>query len=243
MAPLGAIEPQPQLRMKKKERITMGQLIVRIVMGLGILGVFLSPAARADFIPISSPVAAYLNGTTRLNVVQPDFSVVSSLSDASETATFSAGLVALTVPTTWSTWGSPPNTESATPRVLWTNGLTSLRIDLSSPVGTFGLEAEPGPIGAFNITASFFDSGGLVGTITRSVNGNAGALLFAASTTTTSFNRVDLSSSQDFAIANLRYTSAANVPEPSTVTLCLIGGGVLVLFRSRRSRQGLHRSL
>src|SRR5262249_44807721 len=126
----------------RKERNTMTKLIQRIVMGLGICGVFFSPAALADFIQISSPVAAYLNGTTHLNVVQADFSVVSSLSDASETATFSAGLVALTVPTTWSTWGSPPNTESATPRVLWTQGLTSVRIDLSSPVTTFGLEAE-----------------------------------------------------------------------------------------------------
>jgi len=212
----------------------MRRLILRIAMGLGILGVFLSPAAWADFIQIASPNAAYLSGTTHLNVVQPDFSVVPSLSDASQTATFNAGLVALTVPTTWSTWGSPPNTESATPRVLWTNGLTSFAIDLTSAAMTFGLEAEPAALGVFNVTASFFSSGSLVGSITRSPDGNAGALLFAATTNTSPFNRVVLSSSTDFAVANLRYTTAA-IPEPSTVTLWLIGGGLLVLLRSRRS--------
>src|SRR5262245_35996701 len=106
---------------------------------------FWASAASTDFITIGQPDAAYLAGTTRLDFLEPDFDVLASLSDGTETATFDNDLVALTVPTTWSTWGSPPDTESATPRVLWTNGLTSFAIDLSLPALTFGFEVEPAP--------------------------------------------------------------------------------------------------
>src|SRR5262245_62506102 len=75
--------------------------------------------ARADFIPIAQPNAAYLGSTTVLPITDPDFLTVFSLTNGTTTASFDIPMVALTVPTTWASWGSPPNTESSTPRVLY----------------------------------------------------------------------------------------------------------------------------
>ena len=47
---------------------------------------------------------------------------------------------------------------------------------------------------------------------------------------------VDLSTTDDFAIANVRYAFAAQaVPEPGTALLCLLAGVSLLLAPRRRS--------
>src|SRR5262245_31420988 len=89
--------------------------------------VFLSllSSVQAAFIPIPTPDAAYVSGTHLLTFSAGDFFAVPLLSDGTQQVDFDVPLFQLTVPTTWASWGSPPNTESATPLVLWTNGLTS----------------------------------------------------------------------------------------------------------------------
>jgi hypothetical protein len=208
----------------------------RIATALSLCLLLWGSAASADFITIAQPDAGYLSATTRLDFLDPDFDVLASLSDGTETATFDADLVALTVPTTWVTWGAPPDTESATPRVLWTQGLSSLAIDLSLPALTFGFEAQPNTASVFDITASFFSLGNLVGSITLPVDGFAGARLFAASTTTDAFDRIELSSAFDFAIANLRYGAVA-VPEPGSTAILLLAGLVIARERRRAGRE------
>jgi hypothetical protein len=85
-----------------------------------------------------------------------------------------------------------------------------------------------------------------VGTITRNVHGNAGALLFAAMdgtlssesigiTSVVQFTSVQISSNVGFAIANLRYAGAA-VPEPSSLAM-LLGAGVVGLIWTVRRRR------
>src|SRR5262245_8814039 len=64
-------------------------------------------AARADFIPIPQPDASYVSSTSLLPITAADFDAVSSLSSGGFTVSFDVDLVALTVPTTWSSWGSP----------------------------------------------------------------------------------------------------------------------------------------
>ena len=161
--------------------------------------------ARADagFVPIPQPDATYLGQTTLLPVSGLDFDTVSSLSSGGLTVSFDAPLVALTTPTTWSSWGSPPDVESSTPRVLWTNGVTSLTITLSDPVGLFGFEAQPNTQVVSSMLASFFLGTTLIGEIPLDVDGSGGAKLFAASSTTP-FDTVVLSSTDDFAIAQIR---------------------------------------
>jgi len=209
--------------------------LTRLAAVAGILALLASPA-RADFIPIAMPDAAYLSGTSSLGVAAPDFDVLTSLTDGTQTASFDIGLVALSVPTTWASWGSPPNTESATPRVLWTNGFTSMAINLALPSFTFGFEAQPNTLAVSNLTVDFFSLGVLIGSISLDVDGNAGARLFAATTTTNAFDTIVISGTDDFAVANLRYAAAIVIPEPGSMALVFAGLGLMVVLRRRDRR-------
>jgi hypothetical protein len=180
--------------------------------------------AHAGFVPIAQPNATYLSESTLMPFSAADFDVVPSLSSGLFSVTFDTDLVALTVPTTWASWGAPPDVESSTPRVLWTNGATSLTLTFSQSVELFGMEAQPNTSVVSSILASFFAGANLVGEIPIDVDGNGGARLFAASSTTP-FDKVVLSSTDDFAIAQVR---AGAVPEPSSLMLLMLG--VVVVY-------------
>src|SRR5262249_8246122 len=90
---------------------------------------------------IPQPIAPYLAQTSKLAITEPDLTTVASLTDGTETASFSALGQALTVPATWATWSSPPDSESDTPRVLLIRNFTlETTIALDAPVLTFGFE-------------------------------------------------------------------------------------------------------
>jgi hypothetical protein len=205
----------------------------------------LSLPARADFNPISQPDAAYVSSTTVLPVADPDLTVLAALSDGAQTATFTGSVETRTVPSTWGTWGSPPDTESNTPRVLFTQNASTLTIDLSLPSAILGFEAEPDDFGTHSINADFFAGGILIGSISRSVAGASGARLFAASSSTDSFDRVVITADTaglgfpGFGIAQIRYAGGTppppNVPEPGTLALVACGSApMLALLRRRR---------
>jgi hypothetical protein len=201
-------------------------------------------AAHADFIRIPSPNAAYKRSTSKLPITEADFTKVPFLSDAFLKVTFSNPLEARTVPNSWGTWSSPPdNAESATPRVLYTGTTTdTVTLTFSRPVRTFGVEVEPGRLGRFMITGTFFDARGQVGAIPITVNGFAGARLFAATTTTTRFTKVEFSgprgvSINGLAIAQPRYA----IPEPSSAVLLTLG--ILAGFAGSRYCRRVRRSV
>jgi hypothetical protein len=211
------------MNLNRKTRWVWAALALALVAGV---------PAYADFIPIAQPNAAYTSSAGLLPITAPDFFTISTLQNAQVTLNSNVPLVALTVPGTWTSWGSPPNVENATPRVLWTNGFTSLTLSTAALMGTFGLEAQPNTDVPSSITVDFFNNSILVGSITRLVDGNAGAQLFAASTTTTGFNRIVISSTDDFAIAQVRVRL---VPEPGTFTN-LIGAAVVGVVARLLSR-------
>ena len=145
-----------------------------------------------------------------------------SISDAALTATFTTKMVRLSIPTTWATWGSPPQTESSSPPVLWTNGADTLTINLSSPESVFGFEIEPNIPMSVNMQATFITQNGNRLTpqpISVMANGNSGAVLLAV-TSDTPFTRIDVTDLPivDFAIANVRYRSTP-IPEPGSILL------------------------
>ncbi|QEH37719.1 hypothetical protein OJF2_63100 [Aquisphaera giovannonii] len=198
-------------------------------------------ASRADFLTIPNPDAAYLASTTKLEVTGDQFSTLTSLSDGALTVQFSTAMEILDVPDGWTTWSSPPQSESDTPRVLWTQGPSQVTLNFSSGLSTFGFEAQPDAFGAFGITATFYSGADEVGSITRDVDGNSGALLFAGTVTagTGPISRVVVSTAAGgFAIAQLRYAIGGTaVPEPSAVLLMatgLIGAGLVRLRRRVR---------
>jgi hypothetical protein len=192
------------------------------------IAVFNAVPAHGDFLPISTPNPSYLTSTTLINFPDPDYTVIHSLSDSNLTITYSsmfnAGISEQTVPVSWSSWCSPPACESSTPRVGFTEGEAEETLTFSVPLKTFGLEIQPDLPETEEITAVFMHGATVLGTIDLMPNGNAGGLLFAATTTTSSFTSVDITdlATEDFAFAEQRYT-AASIPEPGAGLLLLLG--------------------
>ncbi len=172
--------------------------------------------------PIAQPTAAYVAANALMPITVSDGTVMTSVSNAGETVNFSPSLTAATVPTTWSTWNSPPSTESNTPRVASSGGGLTETLTLATPASTFGFEAEPSAFGAYAITATYFSGATQIGQLSQSVNGNAGALLFAG--TTTSPNTQPITSvvvtapagSGGFALANFRADDTTTVSTTKT---------------------------
>jgi len=199
--------------------------------------------AFAQFTVISQPTAAYTSGTTLMTIPGANFSTTSSLTDGIETLTFSNTVDVRTVPGGgWATWGSPPNTEGNTPKVLAiTTGLTSFTITLGVPQNTFGFELEPNS-GTQVITATYFNGGTVLGTITQTIVGTAGALLSAASAGSpiTSVILTVPAGASGFAMARFRYgpqiggtvgTPALSTSAFSLLTLAMLAAGSLLARR------------
>jgi len=190
-------------------------------------------AASLQAAPIPLPNAAYTSSTTLINISGiPNSTGVNSITDGVMTVGFSSTLDKRQVPSgNWSTWSSPPFSETATPHVLFSTG-SSLTLTLSKAASIFGFELEPNNFGNFLITTTF--SNGDV--IAQLVNGNAGARLFASGggSLITSVNIQADSGAAGFAIAQIRY-SLATVPEPASILAWgFVAGGCCVATRLRR---------
>jgi hypothetical protein len=194
--------------------------------------------ARADFVGISDPNASYLAATTKLDVTGNEFDSVASLSDASQTATFyiapipfPTALTIYDVNSGWFGWSSPPDSESDTPRVLGTT--SQLEITLDAPSLVFGFEAEPNLFGVQSIVVDFFGGGVLRGSITRAVEGDSGARLFAGYSSL-GIDDIQISSTDDFGIAQLRYGNTNPIPEPNSALLLALVALVIFWYGSRQ---------
>lgn len=166
---------------------------------------------------IADPNAAYLARTAYIDPSYlSDGDPVNSITDGILTVMFSAPVTKLTHPDSWASWSSPPDSEGDIGPVLWSNGATSLSMVLSTPVRTFGFEAEPNEFSIHTMTATFYnESHTLLGSLVQDVDGSGGARLFGASADPIMF--IDLSTDLDFAFGAIRYSGA--VPEPATYLL------------------------
>ena len=114
-----------------------------------------------SFLPIAQPDVAYQSSTNKIAIPGPDFTPLTSITDGTETVSFSQTLQ--TFQTVTGDWGSPPNTESSTPNELFqTGGSPSTTLTLSTPASEFGVEAEwvplPGDVTTtFTLTATFYE--------------------------------------------------------------------------------------
>lgn len=206
------------------------------------LSCFGMATAFAQFTPISTPNSTYTSTTTVIPIASANGTTVTTLSSGAQTLTLSPTVSARAVPGGgWSTWNSPPAVESATPRVLAVyTSRTTQTITLSAPSTTFGVEIEPDTFAAFSFSLAFMNGSTTLGTITRTVDGNGGALLFAASSSTpiTSVVLTAPSGANGFALAQLRYGGAAPVGTPIsnsaliTLTGLLAIGGLSTMRRS-----------
>lgn len=193
---------------------------------------------RADFVTTAQPTAAYVNSTTLLDFPSPDYTLVEYLNGGGEMLAYDNLLETRSIPAGWAPWGTPPGVETATPEIGYTQGYSELTITLSRAATTFGFELQPDISGPELTVADFYSGSTLAGTIRLTPDGNAGALLYAASTTTSPFTSVvinDLAGAgHDFAIARQRFILAA--PEPATYALSGLAFLLLVPF-ARRSKK------
>jgi hypothetical protein len=209
---------------------------MRVTTAIAVLGAIALAAPASAFVVINDPDAVYRTDTTLLGVPASP-SARDSWGDPDLTVFFSTSLLPLTVGAGWATWGSPPHTEQSNPRIFWTQGANELTFTFSSPVDVWGFEAQPNPFAVFSITADFFSGATMLGTITRPVDGNAGARLFAAvADFGTSFTHVRVRSDVDFAVAQLRYRldDGSVIPEPATWGMMILGFGFVGFAMRRR---------
>lgn len=222
------------------------------------LGTRLSDDAGAAVVAIANPGdpmpggGAYASTATLLPITTPEFDVTTSLADPDVTVTFSVPLMSLSVLNgSWFSWSSPPFSETGTPDVLWTQGVTTLEISFSTPLTVFGFELQPNELNVFTITATYFNGSTVLDSIIRDVDGDAGARLFAAVSTppTDPFTSVRISTGgADFGIAQLRYVVQQQpplpsaVPEPCSAVACsLLGLFLLGMIRRKPESKELHR--
>jgi hypothetical protein len=170
------------------------------------IGIAAALPASAQFFTITSPTPQYTGNTTVIPVVGANFSSTSSLSAGGQTVSFSNPMLVLTVGAGWTAWGSPPNTESSTPRVVANEGPT-VTITLSSPSRTFGFEIEPSNhTGPYAMTATFFNGLTALGAITLPLTDVTASVEAASSATPiTSVVITTPSAAGGFALAQLRF--------------------------------------
>jgi len=200
--------------------------------------------AQADFNPISQPTLAYTSSTTLIDISSiPDLtSGITSVTNGVQTLNFDQAMTKASVPSGgWATWGSPPDTESNTPSVLFQSTASTLQIQMSVPSTTFGFELQGNTFTVNSFAVQFYEGPTLVGNISQNVDGTSGARLFAGFTTNQPFTSVVINNvdglSNGFAIAQLRYTPYTPVPEPASVALVAQAIAAVGFYGWRKRRQ------
>ena len=210
---------------------------------LSLLSVFVlaGVSAKADFTPIAQPNLAYTSSTDMIDLgyIPDNTAGITSVTDGTQTVSFDVGVEKYTVGIGWDTWNSPPAVETSTPEVLVRAPGNSLAMSLSVLSTTFGFELQGVEYIDSQFLVTFLDAAlNPVGSINLTVNGDGGALLFAASTTTSPFSRVVINNTSEdangFAIANLRYTA---VPEPASVAMIAQAIAAVGFYGWRKRRQ------
>jgi hypothetical protein len=206
-----------------------------------------APAAYGSLSFVAQPGGTVFCGTydvctSLMPITAADGTTFSTVTDGIVTATLTDALLSQVVGVDWATWNTPPAVESATPNVGQTDGVTET-IALSQAVEVLGFELEPEEFTTDTVTVSFFGAGStFLGDEDLPVNGDGGALLFAAdagSPLITSVTISDATAGNTFAMANFRYAglgSTSTVPEPASASLLLIGGGLIALGSFARRR-------
>lgn len=112
-------------------------------------------------------------------------------------------------------WGAPPGVEGPNPHLLYSYGQNSIPISLSSPVKTFGFELQPqnayfrDPTAPSIISVAFYRNGYLINTITKGINREESAKLFAAQTDASfDYVLISMSDGNGFTIGQFRYELA-----------------------------------
>lgn len=172
---------------------------------------------------VPAPDVAYLGSTTLIDIsTLSNLALLPSVTDGSLTVAFAPRMMKVSSGV-WASWSSPPFAETSAPHVLFSDFSNIVTLDLSQPVTTFGFEIAPNPWAPHTFTVDFIDSSGptIVETIVKDAHGFQGSRL-VASDLDLPVNRIRISGTADFAIAQLRYalgesTVAVDIEVPGTI--------------------------
>ena len=173
-----------------------------------------STAGPADFTPFDQPTPPYTSNSCVLPLDGDDGQSYTQIPGCGavvkvRAGTFHHGMTQRSVPADgWEQWGSPPDTEDSTPRILTTQK-NSVRISFNKAATTGGVEIEPRGSGTHSFSVYFTSgqngAGGTVGVITRDVTADGGAKLFGATSSATFQSIVIVpNDNADFAVAQIR---------------------------------------
>ncbi|WP_380874589.1 PEPxxWA-CTERM sorting domain-containing protein [Sphingomonas sp. DBB INV C78] len=157
-----------------------------------------------------------------------EFTDISSvLLDAGPYLNFVGDVEIRTVGSGWATWCC-----SYTGDVLYTQGATSVDVEINPSVSGFGFYAEPNPFAEYLITLELADGSGLQ----QLVQGSSGASFFGWNGP--GVTKFTISSSVDFAFGDFFYYGA--VPEPATWAMMISGFGLVggAMRRARATKVG-----
>ncbi|HWJ30663.1 MAG TPA: hypothetical protein VNS32_29285 [Flavisolibacter sp.] len=167
---------------------------------------------------IQFPDSSYTRATKKIDITGlTEFQSYKSVTDGNQTFSFSYDLLKETAFSSWNTWSSPPYSESIQAAILFTGFMdVPLTINLTKPSTTVGFELEPNAYVISTFSVEFYSGSTLVGTIIQDVDGYYGARLFAATSKSKAFDRIQIKVidgiyPSGFAIANLRYSPTKNV--------------------------------
>ena len=97
-----------------------------------------------SFTPIAQPNAAYTSSTHLIAISAADGTTTTSETDGVETVT-SGTTLTRDGPHDVGTWNSPPNAETATPRVDFNAAATAVTLTLAHPQANLGWKSNPMP--------------------------------------------------------------------------------------------------
>ena len=160
--------------------------------------------------------AGYLAETGKIDVSGiADLTVLNSISDGTQTVTFSSFMGKRSVPNNWAMWGSPPYTESATPHLLFPQvSSPSLIMTLAQPSPVFGFEVMASQNALYSFTALFFAGNTVVESVTQDIPGSEARLFAVSADQPISRAIVFINENPpptNFAIAQVRYGTAADI--------------------------------
>ncbi|MGG1573157.1 OmpL47-type beta-barrel domain-containing protein [Fictibacillus sp. NRS-1165] len=199
-----------------------------------------------DITPISKPTADYLNSTRKISLANlTNYGSYDSITDGTQTVTFSSSMQRLKVNNGWSSdWG--PDVEERSPDVLFSNYANQLTWNLAQPATTFGFELAANLYGSFNYTVDYFSGTALVGSLTQSgrTDFSNGDIKVFGATSKTPFDRVVIRSNSDtqgFAVAQIRY-SADNAAPVTNATLTVVKNRLNVKLSASDDLSGVEKT-
>ncbi|MFJ5715169.1 OmpL47-type beta-barrel domain-containing protein [Neobacillus sp. NPDC093127] len=199
--------------------------------------------------PISTPTTDYTSNTNKIDISNlSNQKNYNSISDGTQTISFSSPMVKLHVPDFWNAhWG--PATESQTPDILFSNFMNEVTLNLSQPSNTFGFELDPNLYGTANFTVDYFSGTTLLGSLTQSVTtstDNTSDIKVFGATSDTPIDRVVIHSASGdalgFAIAQIRYGNLDNKAPESNATLSVVNNQLSVKLSATDDKTGVEKT-